>query len=138
MTDNDFGPAIYTAHAENRGGANGESWVEGGIHVDVRSPLGAEADQGTNPEELLALAWATCLSASGRIVAGPGVHVTVRTRITLHKRADGSAFEFRAHADLHFPGKDADAAARLVEAAHARCPVSRMLAGKSAVSVAAI
>ncbi|KAB1642689.1 OsmC family protein [Gulosibacter chungangensis] len=138
MSDNEFGPAIYSTHAENRGGANGESWVEGGMHVDVRSPLGENAEAGTNPEQLLALAWATCLSASARIVAGPGVEVRVRTRITLHQRLDGAAFEFRAHAELHFAGKSEGKAAELAAAAHARCPVSRMFAGKSSVSVAAV
>ncbi|MDJ1371882.1 OsmC family protein [Gulosibacter molinativorax] len=138
MTDSEYGPSIFTAVAENRGGANGESWIEGGLRVDVRSPIGPEQSQGTNPEELLALAWATCLSESGRIVAGPSYPVQVRTRITLHKRHDGSSFEFRGRAELHFEGKDMDAATHLAEAAHARCPVSRMLSGQSEVTIVAV
>lgn len=138
MHENEFGPAAFTAIAENRTGANGESWVEDGLRVDVRSPLGNERDDGTNPEELLALAWATCLNSSARIVAGPGTEVRVRTRITLHKRHDGGLFEFRAHAELHFEGKSMDDAGRLAEAAHARCPVSRMMRGGSAVTVTAV
>lgn len=66
----------------------------------------------------------------------------MRTRITLHKRHDGSSFEFRGRGrgrgELHFEGKDLDAAARLAKAAHARCPVSRMLSGQSEVAVVAV
>ena len=71
---------LYTATAHNRTGPDGESRTDGGLRVAVRSPLAprptaeaAETDAAvaTDPEELLALAWATCLSGSARIVA-PG------------------------------------------------------------------
>lgn len=138
VDDSEFGPAVFTAIAENHDGVNGKSWVEDGLRIEVRSPTGPKQAEGTNPEELLALAWATCLNESARVVAGPSAKVKVRTRITLHKRHDGSLFEFRAHADLHFPGKSVDEAGRLAEAAHERCPVSRMLSGRSVVTVAGI
>lgn len=151
----DLGEALFTAVAENRSGVDGESWIEGGLRLEVRSPTAPErrdpgprtADNGavaaesrpaTNPEELLALSWATCLNAAARVVAGPGVDVVARTRVALHPRLDGHGFEFSAHAELSFDGRSPEEAEALAAAAHERCPVSRMLAGRSPVSVVAV
>lgn len=130
--------AIFTAIAENTSGVNGTSRVVGGMTVEVRSPTQSDRDGATNPEELLALSWATCLNAAARIVAGPGAEVTVRTSVALHTRLDGDGFEFSAHAELCFEGTPQARADELARAAHARCPVSRMLAGRSPVSVRAV
>src|SRR5690625_234473 len=94
-------PVLYTATAVNRTGPDGESLTDSGWRVTVQSPgpppaaptaaagtAGADApaatpgrsEHATNPEELLALAWATCLSGSARIVA-PGRDVTVRVEV---------------------------------------------------------
>lgn len=132
-----LGEAIFTAVARNSSGVNGESTVEGGLRVAVASPTAEDRGGATNPEELLALSWATCLNASARVVAGPGVQVTARAYVSLHRRQEGDGFEFSARAELRFEGKPADEAAALASAAHERCPVSRMLSGRSRVSVVA-
>lgn len=125
--------ALFTAVAINRSGVNGESWIEGGMRVPVASPTDPSRGDATNPEELLALAWVTCLNAAARVVAGPKVEA--RAEVTLHPRAENNGFEFRARAELRFPGRSPEEAADLAAAAHERCPVSRMLSGRSDVSV---
>lgn len=132
-------PVLYTATAVNRTGPDGESLTERGWHVAVRSPLAApdEPDAATNPEELLALAWATCLSGSARIVA-PGRDVTVRVEVALHEDASGSGFEFGPTAFVSFAGTDAEAADRLAAAAHSRCPISKLLSGHGSATVVAV
>lgn len=134
---NVVGPALYTAIAHNTSGVSGESWVDDGLRVNVESPTAADRNGATNPEELLALSWATCLNAAARVVAGPGVDVAATASVSLHQRSDGDGFEFAAHARLHFPGKSAAESERLAAEAHARCPVSRMLSGASQVRVSA-
>lgn len=133
-----LGEAVFTAVAHNTSGVNGESWVEGGLRVEVASPTAEDRGGATNPEELLALSWATCLNAAARVVAGPGAEVRVRAEVSLHPRLDGNGFEFSARAELAFAGKSAAESAELVESAHARCPVSRMLSGQSPVEVVAV
>ncbi|GAA2844953.1 OsmC family protein [Leucobacter komagatae] len=144
QTQANTSPALFTAVAHNLTGATGESWIDGGLAVRVVSPLGGQPSRSpagsgaapTNPEELLALSWATCLNAAARVVAGPGVEVAARVKISLHERA-GDGYEFAGHAVLTFEGKSGGEADRLAAAAHARCPVSRMLAGGSTVTVTA-
>lgn len=141
-------PVLYTATAVNRTGPDGESLTDSGWHVAVQSPLSQtepappeQADHITNPEELLALAWATCLSGSARIVA-PGREVTVRVEVALHEDPAGTGFEFAPTAFVSFsdtfPGTDADQADRLAAAAHARCPVSKLLSGRGTATVVAV
>lgn len=133
-------PALYTATAVNSTGPDGETLTARGWHVAVRSPLaGPEATSadGTDPEELLALAWATCLSGSARIVA-PGREVTVRVDVALHEDPAGSGFAFVPTAFVSFSGTDAESADRLAAAAHARCPLSKLLSGRGAATVVAV
>lgn len=136
------GPALYTAVARNSTGVTGESVADGGLTVSVAAPptrADAAAPAGTtNPEELLALSWATCLNAAARVVAGPGIEVSARVEISLHARGPGDGFEFSGRAELYFDGVEDARAAALADAAHARCPVSRMLAGTSRVEVSAV
>ncbi|MEJ6488512.1 OsmC family protein [Leucobacter sp. USCH14] len=129
---------LFTAVAINTEGIDGESFVEGGgLRVAVASPTSPDRAETTNPEELLALSWVTCLNAAARVVAGPGVDVEARSEISLHARAEGG-FEFAGRAELRFVGVPLEEAHALAAAAHERCPVSRMLSGRSAVRVTAV
>lgn len=131
-------PALFTGIARNTTGVTGESWIEGGLRVTVASPTAEDRGGATNPEELLALSWATCLNAAARVVAGPGIEVEAEAEISLHRRRTGEGYEFSGRARLRFPGVAADEAEALAAAAHARCPVSRMLSGESRVEVVAV
>ena len=56
---------IYTTTAVNVDALNGKSFIEGNDdknwEVEISSPLSEK--KGTNPEQLFALAYATCLNA---------------------------------------------------------------------------
>ena len=152
---------LYTATAHNRTGPDGESRTDGGLRVAVRSPLAprptAEAAQtsaataptgagevtgtpasgtsaATDPEELLALAWATCLSGSARIVA-PGRDVKVRVEVDLVEDPTGTGFAFEPTAYVSFSGTTQEQAERLAQQAHERCPVSKLLTGRGTATV---
>lgn len=131
-----LGRRVLTAVAHNTEGIAGEAWVDDGLRVRTSAPT-APDDPGTNPEELLALAWATCLNAAARVVA-PGVETSVRTEISLHERTVDTAFEFTARAEIAFPGLPPEEAEALAAAADERCPISRLMRGESrAIAVAA-
>jgi organic hydroperoxide reductase OsmC/OhrA len=128
---------LYTAIAHNRTGPDGTSWTDRGLRLAVRSPLSpAAAEAATDPEELLALAWATCLSGSARIVA-PGREVTVRVEVDLVEDPAGTGFAFAPTAFVSFSGTTPEQADALAAKAHARCPISKLLAGRGTATVIA-
>lgn len=126
----------YRTQAINRDGGDGTAGVPEGLTVTVSSPLNPDRDpSGTNPEQLLALAWATCLNATAQAVVDGRARTTVRVEVELHDASSGSGFEFHVDAYLSVEGADAAEAQRVLDAAHARCPVSKLLGGSATVHV---
>lgn len=125
----------YRTEAANRTGGAGVSSVTGGLEVAVSSPLSADFDESaSNPEQLLALAWATCLNATAQAVVAERRRTAVRVEVELHD-ADAGGFEFRVDAFLSAEGTTAAEREDIMARAHARCPVSKLLAGASTVRV---
>jgi len=126
----------YQTEASNGDGGTGISSVSGGLSVQVASPLNPDRDPAaSNPEQLLALAWATCLNATARVFVAAERRTAVRVEVELHDAADGPGYEFHLDAYLSVEDADADETERVLAQAHARCPVSKLLAGASAVHV---
>lgn len=126
----------YRTSAANHDGGVGVSGVPGGLEVAVMNPLSADADPAaTNPEQLLALAWATCLNATAQAIVRGAHRTSVRVEVELRDAEDIGGFRFHLHAYVSGEGLDAAAAGALAVSAHARCPVSRLLQGASTVTV---
>ncbi|WP_206477164.1 OsmC family protein [Microbacterium sp. KRD172] len=128
--------AAFLTEAINRDGGEGTAAVPDGLTVTVSSPLNPDRDPaGTNPEQLLALAWATCLNATAQAVVARRVQTAVRVEVELHDAAAGTGYEF--HVDAFLSVQDADAAEteRVLAAARARCPVSKLIGGAATVTV---
>ena len=128
--------ARYQTQAVNRDGGDGVSEVPGGLSVAVSSPLGTAPDpDATNPEQLLALAWATCLNSTAQVIVQRARRTAVRVEVGLHAADPGPGYEFQVDAFVSVEGLG-DAEARAVtDAAHARCPVSKLLRGAPTVRV---
>lgn len=102
----------------------------------VSSPLGAHPDpDATNPEQLLALAWATCLNATAQAIVKQKRRTAVRVEVGLFASDPGPGYEFHVDGFLSAEGLDAAQTEELVRAAHARCPVSKLIAASSTVRV---
>ena len=126
----------YRTQAINRDGGDGVASVPDGLSVTVSSPLSPDRDPaGTNPEQLLALAWATCLNATAQTIVARRQRTAVRVEVELHDAAAGTGYEFRVDAFLSVEDASADEAQRVVDAAHARCPVSKLLKDAATVAV---
>ena len=126
----------YRTGAINSDGGDGFARVPGGLEVQVASPLTPDADPaGTNPEQLLALAWSTCLNATAQAVVKQRSRTSVRVEVSLNDGAPGTGFEFHVDAFLSVEGADPDEAQRVLDAAHARCPVSKLIGGAATVAV---
>ncbi|MFE6736598.1 OsmC family protein [Microbacterium sp. NPDC057650] len=114
--------------------ADGRSRVPGGLDVAVASPLADDADPtATNPEQLLALAWATCLNGTAQVLVLEQVRTSVRVEVELHPAEPGPGYEFHVDAFLSAEGYSLEQTADLVERAHARCPVSKLLRASATV-----
>lgn len=118
--------ALYRTEARNRDGGDGVSRIPGGLEVAVSSPLGADFGQSaTNPEQLLALAWATCFNATAQRIVERQRRTAVRVEVGLHQADAG--YEFHVDAYLSVEGATDAETAEIAAAAHARCPVSKLL-----------
>ena len=132
--------AKYWTEGVNHHGANGISAIPGGLEVTVASPLRRAPDEdvdptATNPEQLLALAWATCLNATAQAIVANTRRTSVRVEVELHDAARGPGYEFHVDAYLSAEGADATETERILHAAHARCPVSKLLHGAATLGV---
>lgn len=126
--------ARYRTEAIN--GHDGRSRVPDGLEVAVASPLKADADpSATNPEQLLALAWATCLNGTAQVLVAERRRTAVRVEVELHPVEPGPGYEFRVDAFLSAEGLSGDETEGLLAAAHARCPVSKLLRDAATVNV---
>lgn len=138
-------PALYTARVENSGGTSGRVQIRGASAIALEAladaPDGAVAlptggptptAKGFNPEQFLAMAWSTCLGETPRVVMnaqGLEHPSQVSVEVGLHPDPAGG-YRFIPRALVSIPGLDPDQAQRLVDAAHARCPVSKLLRGQ--------
>lgn len=126
----------YRTEASNRDGGEGTSAVTDGLEVTVASPLNPDRDSAaSNPEQLLALAWATCLNATAQVIVFGARRTAVRVEVELHDAEPGPGLEFHVDAYLSAEGADSAETERVLAAAHARCPVSKLLASASTVHV---
>lgn len=102
----------------------------------VASPLRSDADPDTtNPEQLLALAWATCLNGTAQVLVAERRRTAVRVAVELHPVVPGPGYEFRVDAYLSAEGLSETETEELLSAAHARCPVSKLIGGAATVRV---
>lgn len=125
----------YRTQAINDDGGEGVTRVPGGLEIPVSSPLSPGFDaSASNPEQLLALAWATCLNATAQAIVAKRHRTAVRVEVALQD-SDRGGYEFAVTAFVSAEGQDAASVAALAERAHARCPVSRLLAGAATVDV---
>ncbi|MEH3089052.1 MAG: OsmC family protein [Microbacterium arborescens] len=126
----------YRTSASNDDGGTGVSTVAGGLSVAVSNPLASDHDPAaSNPEQLLALAWSTCLNATAQAIVRGERRTAVRVEVVMRDAEGRSGYEFVAEAFVSGEGLGAAEAAELALSAHDRCPVSRLLHGASTVTV---
>ncbi|HTN55340.1 MAG TPA: OsmC family protein [Microbacterium sp.] len=124
--------ARYRTEAINTEGGDGTSRIIDGMEVAVSSPLAADFDPGaSNPEQLLALAWVTCLNATAQAIVRGERRTAVRVEVELHAADPG--FEFHVDGYLSAEGLSDAETRELAAASHGRCPVSKLIGGAATV-----
>jgi Ohr subfamily peroxiredoxin len=133
--------ALYTAEVTAVAGRRGKvQSVDGEFGEQLRAPveLGGPGRPGTNPEELFAAAYSSCLHSSLLAVARERRGVTVEgssvtARVSLCRDSQGYALVVELTLDL--PGLERSEAEALAQEAHHKCPYSKALAGNVDVSL---
>jgi osmotically inducible protein OsmC len=126
-----------TASAEWRGGlkdGKGSVSSASGVLKDSQYSFGTRFEQGagTNPEELIAAAHASCfamaLSAQLGEAKMTAESIQAKATVTLEKLADGWAVT-KSHLDVQarIPGGDRQAFETAANNAKAGCPISKLL-----------
>lgn len=122
---------LYSTRVHNDQGLKGTAWVEGEneLRVQTSSPLKAD-EPGTNPEQLIALSWATCLNATIEIaldrhgIKDVTSEVAIQVDYKLNKETKVTYFDFKVDVFLDLPR---DQAETIVYEAEGRCPVSQII-----------
>ena len=135
-----------TASARYEGmGKTGKGWIstQSGVLREQRYGFGTrfENEPGTNPEELVAAAHASCFTmALSFALAGAGHddgELETTAKVTLEKDGDGFTV---TRSDLtlkgRVPGIDEDAFRTLAEGAKANCPISKLLNAEMSLDIA--
>jgi Ohr subfamily peroxiredoxin len=135
---------LYTAQATVTGGrADGHGRTsDGTIEVDLRLPaeMGGQGG-GTNPEQLFAIGYAACFEGAIGVAARrehvEAGDVSIDSKVHLSPTAE-RGFGLAVELDVSLPSvEDADAAVRVVEAAHRVCPYSNATRGNIEVKLTA-
>jgi lipoyl-dependent peroxiredoxin len=120
---------LHTAHAKSQGGRNGRSQTtDGKLSFELSMPGGPKKmATTTNPEELFACGYAACFGSALEYVAGQQKQniagAEVQAEVSLNQGDDG--FSIAVALNVTIPNMDAQAARKLVEAAHQVCPYSK-------------
>lgn len=128
---------LFRTEVINSDGVAGQAFVKNGLSVTVSSPLSPEP--GTNPEELLGLAYSTCLNATVQTILneqGQNNKSTVQVNVVL-VGASG-AYSFKVTALVWIDALSLEESQAIVNDAHQRCPVSKLMADSKSVSVQAV
>ncbi|MGP5008266.1 OsmC family protein [Brachybacterium tyrofermentans] len=137
--------ALYVARVDNLGGTSGQVRVHDGPAAlaaedpEVSLPTDGPTTpaRGFNPEQFLAMAWSTCLGETLRVVLterGLPHESRVSVEVGLHRDPSGG-YRFAPRALVTIDAMAADEEQPLLEAAHARCPVSKLLRGQGEPAV---
>lgn len=131
--------SLFHVEIVNEDGITGNSYVKNGISVKV-SPV-SSLEEGTNPEELLGLSWATCLNATIQsLLKGRGISAKskVEVQVDLKREKEMAGFYFEMKAIGSVEGFDLKKTQQIMASAHRRCPVSKMIGNYEHVSLEAV
>lgn len=135
--------AIYTAEASVTGGrveGHGRT-SDGALDVQLRPPSPDGTPEGTNPEQLFAVGYASCfesaMAAVGRRQKLELGDVSVESRVSLYPTPERT-FKLGVELEVTVPGvSDQAQAAAVVAAAHKVCPYSNATRGNIDVTLTA-
>ncbi len=134
---------LYRTSATATGGRNGKTHLdEGGLWVATSIPKDMGGDgQGSNPEQLFALGYASCFGSALLFVANQQKIDASKSKVSCEVGIGPNAaggFGLAVKLTVSIPGMDAAQARALVEAAHQVCPYSNATRGNMPVELVVV
>jgi Ohr subfamily peroxiredoxin len=135
---------LATCRAVAVGGrAGGKVSINGtGLFIHTEHPKGlGGSGEGSNPEQLFAMGYASCFNGALMHVAGQRKLDVARARVTCEVDigpAPGGGFALAVRLSAHMPGLDPATARELIEAAHQVCPYSNATRGNVPVELSIV
>lgn len=131
---------LYTVTATNKQGIDGVVKLSNGKEVPTSHPLNDLP--GFNPEELMALAWSTCLSATIQVLLETkglsDKQSKVAVTANLQKEEDAAGYYFELLAEAAIEDLPLAQAEELVAQAHSRCPVSKLMVQAQTIKLSTV
>lgn len=130
--------SIYHTEVVNQDGGTGVAYVKNnGLSVAVSSPLSSEG--GSNPEELLGLAYSTRLNATIQaVLKEQGKNNQSRVQLNIGLIPEEIGYHFDVEALVWIAELSLEDSQKIAEAADLRCPISKLLAGSQTVAMKVI
>ena len=122
------------------GRANGKvAPKEGGIYLHTEHAKGlGGSGEGSNPEQLFAMGYATCFNGAVLFVAAQKKWDATKAKVTCEVdigNKEGGGFALAARMKIHVPGLSKEQMQELIEAAHQVCPYSNATRGNMPVEL---
>jgi osmotically inducible protein OsmC len=131
--DAQINDVIYTAKTHSTGGRDGGSSRSADGHLDIELSIPGTAGTGTNPEQLFAAGWSSCLFSAMQIEAAKmkvrfPVDAAIDAEVDLHNSTNDE-YDISVRLNISLPSLDHGVALTLAEAGHQTCPYSKMSHG---------
>lgn len=110
------------------------------VHMEHAKGLGGSGE-GSNPEQLFAMGYASCFNSALLFVAAQQKIEATKAKVTCDigiGRIESGGLGLTAKLTVHVPGMEIEAARKLVEAAHHVCPYSNATRGNMPVELIVI
>jgi lipoyl-dependent peroxiredoxin len=110
------------------------------VHTEHAKGLGGSGE-GSNPEQLFAMGYASCFNSALLFVASQQKIDAAKSTVTCEVgigRSEAGGFALAAKLSVHVPGVDRATAQTLVEAAHQVCPYSNATRGNMPVELVVV
>ena len=126
---------LYSTTIENAVGIKGEiKSLTGDFKAEVSSPT--KPEPGTNPEQLIGSALATCLNATLEAEEKRrGLEHKSVVRVKVEMGYDTPGYQFWLTAMVKIPQVDHEEAEEILKVCERRCPVAKLLYGSQNVVV---
>ena len=127
---------LYHTVVENQVGIHGKIRVVTGGDLELTTGDTVAGDHGTNPEQMIGFALATCLNAT--IEADEhrrGLEHESKVQVGVTMLTAKQGFQFKIDAQVIIPQVDQHTAQEMLDRAERRCPVAKLLANNENVHV---
>ncbi|GEK28461.1 OsmC family protein [Furfurilactobacillus siliginis] len=121
---------LYHTSVVNEDGLVGHTFAEGEGKIDVKINATSKDNLGTNPEQLLGMALATCLNATlEAIEKRDGYEHQTKVRVDVDQAHDVHGLQFFVDVYVYIPEDEVDreTAKAWFDLAESRCPVSKLV-----------